>query len=68
MELDGNEKTYEDGAQALRELNEKYEVKEIVGQTMKIKLERGRAVSTQETLAQAYAAVMGDEPPQGGSK
>ena len=63
IELDGKERSYEDGAQALRELNEKYEVKEIVGQDMKIKLERGRAVSTQETLAQAYAVVMGDEGP-----
>lgn len=65
IELDGVEKSYEDGSQALRSLTDKYEVKEIVGNQMKIKLERGRAVSTQETLAQAYAAVMGDEPPQG---
>ena len=65
IEVDGTERTYEDGAQALRELNEKYEVKEIVGNQMKIKLERGRTMSTQDTLKAAYAAVMGDEPPQG---
>ena len=68
VEVDGEEKAYEDGTAALRALPDKYEVKEITGQNMKIKLNLGRVISTQETLAQAYAAVMGDELPQGGSR
>ena len=60
ISLDGNEKTYEDGAQALKELNEKYEVKEIVGQDMKIKLEKSQT-DKGEALKAAYAAVMGDD-------
>ena len=60
IELDGVEKSYKDGTAALRSLTDKYEVKEIVGQTMKIKLEKARAMSTQERLAQVYASVAGD--------
>lgn len=60
VELDGQERTYEDGAQALRELNEKYEVKEIIGSDMKIKLAKSQA-DKGEALKAAYAAVMGDE-------
>lgn len=63
ISIDGQETRYEDGAAALGGLNEKYEVKEIIGSQMKIVLERGRAMSTQERLAQAYAAVMGDPLP-----
>lgn len=61
IELDGVEKSYEDGTAALRSLSDKYEIKEIVGQTMKIKLEKARAMSTQERLAQVYASVAGDD-------
>lgn len=60
IEVDGNEKTYEDGAQALKELNEKYEVKEIVGNQMKIKLAKSQT-DKGEALKAAYAAVMGDD-------
>lgn len=61
IEIAGVEKKYEDGAAALKELSAKYEVKEIAGTDMRIKLVQWRNMSTQETLAQAYAAVMGDE-------
>ena len=61
IELDGKVQTYEDGTAALKELTDKYEVKEIAGQAMKIKLERGRVISSQDTLKAAYAAVIGDE-------
>lgn len=60
--IDGKDTRYEDGAAALESLKEKYEVKEIIGDQMKIVLERGRVMSTQERLAQAYAAVAGDQP------
>lgn len=66
ISIDGKESVYNSGEQALQELNEKYVVKEIEGQTMKIVLERGRVMSTQESLKAAYAAVMGEEPPRGG--
>lgn len=60
ISIDGKDTRYEDGAAALESLKDKYEVKEIVGDQMKIVLERGRVMSTQERLAQAYAAVAGD--------
>ena len=61
IERDGIKQSYEDGAAALKELTDKYEVKEIIGSQMKIKIERQRPMTTQERLAQAYAAVAGDE-------
>lgn len=62
IELDGVEKSYEDGTAALRSLTDKYEVKEIVGQDMKIKLTKSHT-DKGEALKAAYAAVMGDDPP-----
>ena len=59
--IDGKSREYDSGEQALQELNEKYVVKEIEGQTMKIKLERQKPTTTQDALKAAYAAVMGDE-------
>lgn len=67
VEVDGKETRYEDGAAALESLKDKYEVKEIIGDQMKIVLERGRVMSTQERLAQAYAAVAGDPLPTSSS-
>lgn len=61
VELEGKSREYDSGEQALQELNEKYVVKEIEGQTMKIKLERQKPTTTQDALKAAYAAVMGDE-------
>ena len=60
IEVDGQEKSYEDGTAALKSLTDKYEVKEIVGQTMKIKLTKSQT-DKGEALKAAYAAVMGDE-------
>lgn len=65
IELDGRNREYDSGAAALEELNEKYVVKEIEGQTMKIVLERGKEMNRADALKAAYAAVMGDEPPLG---
>lgn len=65
--IDGMSREYDSGAAALEELNEKYVVKEIEGQTMKLKLERQQPTTTQDALKAAYAAVMGDEPPHGRS-
>ena len=61
IELDGVEKSYEDGTAALKSLTDKYEVKEIVGQTMKIKLAKSRGADKDEALKAAYAAVAGEE-------
>lgn len=63
--IDGKSREYNSGEQALQELNEKYVVKEIEGQTMKIVLERGKEMNRADALNAAYAAVMGDEPPHG---
>ena len=60
IELDGQEKKYEDGTAALKALTERYEVKEIAGQYMKIKLAKSHT-DKGEALKAAYAAVMGEE-------
>ena len=60
IELDGAEKSYEDGTAALKFLTDKYEVKEIVGNQMKIKLAKSQT-DKGEVLKAAYAAVMGDD-------
>ena len=60
IELDGVEKSYEDGTAALKSLTDKYEVKEIVGQDMKIKLTKSHT-DKREALKAAYAAVAGEE-------
>ena len=66
--IDGKETRYEDGAAALSALTERYMVVDVNGKEMRIKLERQKKQSTQAALDAAYAAVMGDEPPQGGSR
>lgn len=66
--IDGKETRYEDGAAALSALTERYMVVDVNGKEMRIKLERQKKPSTQGALDAAYAAVMGDEPPQGGSR
>ena len=63
--IDGKETRYEDGAAALAALTERYMVVDVNGREMRIKLERQQKPSTQAALDAAYAAVMGDEPPQG---
>ena len=63
VELDGVETRYEDGVEALKTLTERYEVEEIKG--MKLRLARSRGVDKDEAIKAAYAAIMGDDPPQG---
>ena len=59
--IDDKESEYPDSATALAALTEKYSVKELSGNPLKIKLEKKQKTSTQDALAQAYAAVMGEE-------
>ena len=65
VEVDGKETRYEDGAAALAGLTERYTVLDVNGKELKIRLERQQKPSTKDALKQAYAAVMGDEPPHG---
>ena len=65
IEADGRREEYADGTAALAALTEKYTVEEIEAKC--IRLGHQKELSTQDILAQAYAAVMGDEPLQGGS-
>lgn len=58
LSIDGKETEYKDGSEALASLTEKYEVKSIEAGQMKIFLAHQKKMSTQEVLAQAYAAVM----------
>lgn len=60
-EIDGQENSYEDGTATLKSLTDKYEVKEIVGNQMKIKLTKSRGADKDEALKAAYAAVAGEE-------
>ncbi len=64
LSIDGVDRDFDDGTKALAALTEKYEIKSIDAQNMKIKLERQKKLTTKEALAQAYEAVMGGEPPQ----
>lgn len=67
IEIDGVERSFDSGEEALESFTKKYDVKEIEGK-IKIKLVDKKQKSVQETLAQAYASIVGDEPLQGGSK
>lgn len=60
VEIDGHERRFEDGAEALQALTDKYSVVEISGDKLTLKLEKGRNISTQEALEAAYASVMGE--------
>lgn len=62
IDIGGKEKSYDSGETVLADLTQKYNVKEIRGQ-IKIKLEEQRKISTADALAQAYAAVIGEEHP-----
>ena len=67
IDINGAEKTFSSGESALSTFTQKYSVKEIEG-NIKIKLEKEKDISKEEVLAQAYAAVMGDELPGEGVK
>lgn len=60
VEIDGHERRFEDGAEALQSLTDKYSVVEVSGDKLTLKLEKGRNISTQEALEAAYASVMGE--------
>ena len=58
ISIDGAETEYKDGQAALAGLTEKYEVNRISSEgILKVELEKQQKMSTQEILAQAYAAV-----------
>lgn len=61
ISLEGQKTEYKDGQEALAALTGKYEVKRIDAEQMTIELEKQKKMSTQDVLAQAYAAVMGGE-------
>lgn len=62
ISLDGNIQEYKDGTTALAALTGKYDVKNIDADRMIITLAKQQKLSTQDVLAQAYAAVMdGDQ-------
>ena len=65
IELEGKETEYSNGEEALSALTEKYSIEEI--EAIKIKIKHSQKPNTQDALAQAYAAVLGDEPQEGGS-
>ncbi len=67
IDINGVERSFNSGEEALETFTKKYDVKEIEGK-IKIKLVDKKQKSVQETLAQAYASIVGDEPLQGGSK
>lgn len=67
IEVDGEKSEYGDGASALREIREHYDVKEIMGPQITIRLEK-KEKSTQDALKAAYAAVLGDDLPGGGGQ
>lgn len=60
--INGQEKEYESGAEALVALTDKYDVISIDSEKLRIELIKQQKLSTQDVLAQAYAAVMdGDQ-------
>jgi len=58
--IDGIEKEYGSGAEALESLTDKYDVVSIDADKMIVELTKQQKMSTQEVLAQAYAVVMED--------
>lgn len=58
--FDGVEKEYGSGAEALAALTDKYNITSIDADKLRVCLSKQHKMSTQEVLAQAYAAVMED--------
>lgn len=58
LSVNGKETKYEDGSAALASLTDKYDVKAIDAEKMKITLGPRKKMTTREALEQAYAAVM----------
>ena len=67
VDINGVERIFSSGDEALQSLTKQYDVKKLEG-NIKVKLVDHQKTSTQDALNAAYAAVMGDEPLQGGSK
>lgn len=62
ISYEGKKTEYKDGQSALAAITGKYEIKSINAEKLEITLEEQHQLSTQEVLAQAYAAVMeGDQ-------
>ena len=61
ISLDGHDTEYKDGQAALADLTEKYRILRIDSEgPLRVELAKQQKMSTQEILAQAYAAVMED--------
>lgn len=60
ISVDGVEKEYSSGAEALEEITGKYTVVEVTGKTILVKLEKTKKPSTEEILKSAYTAVIGE--------
>lgn len=59
--IDDEKVDYRSGEEALSAITERYEVKDLSGEQIVLSLNHQKKKSTQEALAQAYAAVMGEE-------
>lgn len=64
ISINGKENEYENGEKALGSIFGKYDVISIDAEKVKITLEKHHEIDKAEVLAQAYAAVIGGEPPQ----
>ena len=67
IDINGVERCFSSGEEAIQSFTKQYDVKKLEGE-IKVKLADHQKISTHDTLKAAYAAVMGDEPLQGGSK
>jgi FlaA1/EpsC-like NDP-sugar epimerase len=67
LDINGVERIFSSGEEAIQSFTRQYDVKKLEGQ-IKVKLVDHQKTSTQDALNAAYAAVIGDEPLQGGSK
>ena len=61
ISINGQETEYSSGEEALGELKDRFTVKMLEGDNIVIDLEHEKTSSAQEALAQAYAAIIGDE-------
>ncbi len=64
ISINGVETEYENGEKALSSITGKYDVTSIEADKITIILDPQQKMDNSEVLAQAYAAVMGGEPPQ----
>ena len=61
ISIDGKDTQFNDGAEALANLTEKYDIDRIDAEKMRISLVHRQKMNAQDALAQAYAAMAGEE-------